>query len=142
VQEILTRGQVAKRSGVATSALRFYEERRLTRSESNASGHRRNPQAVIRRVAFIVFAKKIGLTLEEVRQELAKLPQNGVPESSELGQALRRVDPPHRPAHHGTPAPASGPHELHRLRLPFARPMSARQSLRPRRPPWPWRTIG
>lgn len=80
MREVLTIGEVAKRSGVATSALRFYEERGLIHSERNASGHRRYPRAVIRRVAFIVFAEKVGLTLEEVGAELAKLPQNRVPE--------------------------------------------------------------
>ena len=78
--EALTIGEVAKRSGVATSALRFYEERGLIHSERNAFGHRRYARAVIRRVAFIVFAQRVGLTLEEVGAELAKLPQNRVPE--------------------------------------------------------------
>ncbi len=83
MKEVLTIGEVAKRSGVATSALRFYGERGLIQSERNASGHRRYPRAVIRRVAFIVFAQKVGLTLEEVGAELAKLPQNRVPERSD-----------------------------------------------------------
>src|SRR5712692_7663452 len=83
MKEVLTIGDVAKRSGVTTSALRFYEERGLIHSERNASGHRRYPRAVIRRVAFIVFAQRVGLTLEEVGAELAKLPQNRVPERSD-----------------------------------------------------------
>ena len=69
----LTIGEVAKRSGTATSALRFYEEQGLIHSERNDSGHRRYPRAVIRRVAFIVFAQRIGLSLEEIRTELAYL---------------------------------------------------------------------
>src|SRR3954451_14785404 len=78
--ELLTIGEVAQRSGVATSALRFYEERGLIRSErAPSSGHRRYHRAVIRRVAFILFAQRIGLTLEEVGEELAKLPENRVP---------------------------------------------------------------
>jgi MerR family redox-sensitive transcriptional activator SoxR len=78
--EPLTIGEVADRSGVATSALRFYEERGLIRSErAPSSGHRRYPRSVIRRVAFIVFAQRIGLTLDEVGAELAKLPENRVP---------------------------------------------------------------
>ena len=78
--EALTIGEVAARSGVATSALRFYEERGLIRSERDASsGHRRYARAVIRRVAFIVFAQRIGLTLDEVGEELGKLPENRVP---------------------------------------------------------------
>lgn len=78
--ELLTIGEVAQRSGVATSALRFYEERGLIRSErAVGSGHRRYQRAVIRRVAFILFAQRIGLALDEVGEELAKLPENRVP---------------------------------------------------------------
>lgn len=83
MEQVLTIGEVAKRSGVATSALRFYEERGLIHSERNAARHRRYPRAALRRVAFIVFAQKIGLTLEEIGRELAKLPQNRVPEPTD-----------------------------------------------------------
>jgi MerR family transcriptional regulator, redox-sensitive transcriptional activator SoxR len=83
VAELLTIGDVARRSGVATSALRFYEERGLIRSERASSGHRRYPRPVIRRVAFIVFAQRVGLTLDEIREELAKLPHNRVPRRSD-----------------------------------------------------------
>jgi MerR family transcriptional regulator, redox-sensitive transcriptional activator SoxR len=77
--ELLTIGEVAQRSGVATSALRFYEDRGLIRSERASSGHRRYQRAVVRRVAFILFAQRIGLKLDEVAEELAKLPENRVP---------------------------------------------------------------
>src|SRR5262245_13146204 len=79
----LTIGEVAARSGVATSALRFYEEEGLIHSERTDAGHRRYSRAVIRRVAFVVFAQKIGLSLEEIRTELAKLPRNRVPERAD-----------------------------------------------------------
>ena len=77
--ELMTIGEVARRSGVAASALRYYEDRGLIASERTGAAHRRYPRAVIRRVAFIVFAQKIGLTLEEIGQELAKLPSDRVP---------------------------------------------------------------
>ena len=77
--ESLTIGEVARRSGVAASALRFYEERGLIASERAGSGHRRYPRAVLRRIAFIVFAQRIGLTLDEIGAELAKLPPNSAP---------------------------------------------------------------
>ena len=80
---MLTIGEVAARSGVATSALRFYEDERLIRSVRTDAGHRRYPRAVIRRVAFIVFAQKIGLSLGEIRKELDKLPHNRVPERAD-----------------------------------------------------------
>ena len=77
--ELLTIGEVARRSGVAASALRFYEERGLIRSERAGSGHRRYPRSVLRRVAFVVFAQRIGLTLDEIGTELAKLPPDRAP---------------------------------------------------------------
>ena len=83
MHDVLTIGEAASRSGVATSALRFYEEQGLIHAERNDSGHRRYPRAVIRRVAFIVFAQRIGLSLEEIRAELAKLPSNRVPERAD-----------------------------------------------------------
>jgi MerR family redox-sensitive transcriptional activator SoxR len=75
----MTIGEVARRSGVAASALRFYEERGLIASERVGSGHRRYARAVLRRIAFIVFAQRIGLTLEEIGSELAELPPGHAP---------------------------------------------------------------
>jgi MerR family redox-sensitive transcriptional activator SoxR len=77
--ELLTIGEVARRSGVAASALRFYEQRDLIASERAGSGHRRYPRSVLRRVAFIVFAQRIGLTLDEIGTELGKLPPGRAP---------------------------------------------------------------
>ncbi|HEY0710770.1 MAG TPA: redox-sensitive transcriptional activator SoxR [Polyangia bacterium] len=78
MQCLLTIGEVSRRSGVATSALRFYEERGLIRAERAESGHRRYRRDVLRKVAFIVFAQRVGLCLEEVAAALASLPA-GVP---------------------------------------------------------------
>ncbi len=64
---------------MASSALRFYEERGLIRSERASSGHRRFSRPVIRRVAFIVFAQRVGLSLDEIGRELEKLPADRVP---------------------------------------------------------------
>jgi len=79
VAELLTIGEISRRSGVASSALRFYEQRGLIESERAGSGHRRYPRAVLRRIAFIVFAQRIGLTLDEIGTELAKLPPHVAP---------------------------------------------------------------
>jgi MerR family redox-sensitive transcriptional activator SoxR len=76
---VLTIQEVSRRSGVASSALRFYEERGLISSERARSGHRRYPRSVLRRVAFVVFAQRIGLSLEQIGVELAKLPADRVP---------------------------------------------------------------
>lgn len=81
--DALTIGEVAARSGVATSALRFYEDQGLIASERTDAGHRRYPRTVLRRVAFIVFAQKVGLSLEEIRAELARLPRNRAPDRAD-----------------------------------------------------------
>ena len=80
---MLTISEVSKRSGVASSALRFYEERGLIRSERAGSGHRRYERSVLRRIAFVVFAQKVGLTLDEIGAELAKLPPDRAPTRAE-----------------------------------------------------------
>jgi len=87
---LLTISEVSRRSGVAASALRFYEERGLIKSERAGSGHRRYPRAVLRRIAFIVFAQRIGMTLEEVAAELAKLPEGRVPEGTHWAELSGR----------------------------------------------------
>jgi MerR family redox-sensitive transcriptional activator SoxR len=79
VAELLTIGEVSRRSGVASSALRFYEERELITSERAGSGHRRYPRSVLRRIAFIVFAQRVGLSLDEIGAELEKLPPDRAP---------------------------------------------------------------
>jgi MerR family redox-sensitive transcriptional activator SoxR len=79
MSELLTIGEVARRSGVAASALRFYEDRGLITSQRAGSGHRRYPRPVLRRIAFIVFAQRIGLTLTEIGEELAALPPDRAP---------------------------------------------------------------
>src|SRR4051794_14695439 len=94
--DLLTISEISRRSGVAASALRFYEERGLITSERAGSGHRRYPRAALRRIAFIVFAQRMGLTLEEIGTELAKLPENRVPERSDWakisGTWTKRID--------------------------------------------------
>jgi MerR family redox-sensitive transcriptional activator SoxR len=93
---MLTISEVSRRSGVASSALRFYEERGLITSERAGSGHRRFARAVLRRVAFIVFAQRIGLTLEEIGAELGKLPTDRIPTRRDWSRLsaewLRRID--------------------------------------------------
>ena len=93
---VLTISQVSRRSGVASSALRFYEGRGLIASQRAGSGHRRYPRSVLRRIAFIVFAQRIGLTLEEIGEELAKLPADRIPTRRDWarlsGKWTRRID--------------------------------------------------
>ena len=86
---LLTIGEISERSGVAPSALRFYEERGLVTAERTPSGHRRYPRSVLRRVAFIVFAQRVGLTLDEIRAELDRLPEGRVPTRGDWSRLSR-----------------------------------------------------
>jgi len=86
VDDLLTIGEVARRSGVASSALRYYEERGLISPERTGAGHRRYRRAVIRRVAFIVFAQRIGLSLEEIGELLEQLPADRAPNRRDWGR--------------------------------------------------------
>lgn len=87
--DLLTIGDVAARSGVAASALRYYESMGLIHAERNAGGHRRFHRSVLRRVAFIVFAQRVGLHLDEIRAELASLPGDRVPDRRDWSRLSR-----------------------------------------------------
>jgi MerR family transcriptional regulator, redox-sensitive transcriptional activator SoxR len=86
---LLTIGEVARRSGVAASALRFYDELGLIASERAGSGHRRYSRSVLRRIAFIVFAQRVGLSLEEIGTELARLPPGRAPTRADWSRLSR-----------------------------------------------------
>jgi MerR family transcriptional regulator, redox-sensitive transcriptional activator SoxR len=72
-------GEISARTGVATSALRFYEQQGLIRSERNESGHRRYHADVMRRVSFVRTAQRVGLSLDEIRTALGSLPDGRTP---------------------------------------------------------------
>ncbi len=78
VEHDLSIGAVAERAGVNVSALRFYEDRGLISSRRSEGGQRRYARPVLRRVAFIQVAQRVGLTLEEIGQALATLPDDGL----------------------------------------------------------------
>ena len=80
---VLSIGQVARRSGVAASALRYYEAEGLISSERNAGGQRRYRRDVLRRVAIIKTAQRLGIPLKEIRTALATLPAQRSPDISE-----------------------------------------------------------
>lgn len=96
MESVLTISEISRRSGIASSALRFYEERGLIEAERAGSGHRRYPRSVLRRIAFIVFAQRIGLSLDEIGKELAKLPTDRIPTRRDWsrlsGRWLKRID--------------------------------------------------
>ena len=86
---LLTVGEVAQRSGFATSALRFYEREGLVTASRTAGGQRRYARHVLRRLAFIRAARNIGLSLEEVRNALARLPGGRTPTKADWAQLSR-----------------------------------------------------
>lgn len=71
----VTIGELSYRSGVATSALRYYEQQGLIQAERTPGNQRRYRRATLRRVAFIRSAQRVGLTLEEIAEALATLPE-------------------------------------------------------------------
>ncbi|HEC60444.1 hypothetical protein LCGC14_0581380 [marine sediment metagenome] len=72
----LTVGELAERSGVAKSALRFYETKNLLASIRTTGNQRRYDASMLRRIALIQVAQSVGFTLEEITNELASLPMN------------------------------------------------------------------
>lgn len=89
----LTVGQLAERAGVASSAIRFYESRGLIRSRRTSGNQRRYEQAELRRVAFIRTAQRVGLSLEEIGEALATLPENRVPTKADWTRLSRAWRP-------------------------------------------------
>jgi len=77
--ELLTIGDFAARSGVAPSALRYYERERLIRSTRTGGNQRRYQRTELRRVAFIKVAQQVGVSLDEIREALAALPESRTP---------------------------------------------------------------
>jgi MerR family redox-sensitive transcriptional activator SoxR len=85
----LTIGELAERAGVATSALRYYEDLGLITSERTAGNQRRYQRAMLRRVAFIRSAQRVGLTLDEIAEALATLPAGRTPTKADWSRLSR-----------------------------------------------------
>jgi MerR family redox-sensitive transcriptional activator SoxR len=83
MEPTLSIGEVSDRAGVARSALRFYESRGLIAAERTTGGQRRYRRDVLRRVAFIRAAQRVGLALSEVTEALADLPSGRTPTRSD-----------------------------------------------------------
>jgi MerR family redox-sensitive transcriptional activator SoxR len=86
----LTIGDFAARSGVAPSALRYYEKEGLIRSTRTGGNQRRYDRAELRRVAFIRIAQQVGVSLEEIREALASLPENRTPTKADWARLSAR----------------------------------------------------
>lgn len=85
----LTIGEMSRRSGVAPSALRFYEDVGLISAERTVGNQRRYPRHMLRRVAFIRAAQRVGLSLDEIRAALGSLPHGRTPTKADWQRVSR-----------------------------------------------------
>lgn len=94
--DLIAIGELAARTGVAVSAIRFYEAKGLVEALRTQGGQRRFLRADIRRVSFILIAQQLGLSLEEIAAELARLPAGRTPNAADwtrISTGLRaRID--------------------------------------------------
>ena len=90
--DLLPIGDLARRTGCAVSAIRFYEERGLVSALRTSGNQRRYPRSEIRRLSFILIAQRLGLSLDAIGAELAKLPSGRTPNRADwaaTGERLR-----------------------------------------------------
>jgi MerR family transcriptional regulator, redox-sensitive transcriptional activator SoxR len=90
MNDLLTIGELSTRSGVAASALRFYDRTGLIRSTRTTGNQRRYERAELRRVAFIRIAQQVGISLEEIRAALAELPAERTPTRADWARLSAR----------------------------------------------------
>lgn len=88
--DMLTIGEVAERVGIATSAVRFYEQEGLITSTRTAGNQRRYPRHVLRRLSIINYAKRLGIPLTEVADVFAKLPPDRMPSKRDWTRISQR----------------------------------------------------
>lgn len=86
----LSIGQIAERTGLAVSAIRYYEDQGLVRPDRNAAGQRRYERADIRRLSFVMIAQRLGFSLSEIRAQLAALPEGRTPTKADWSKISRR----------------------------------------------------
>ena len=89
--DLVSIGTLARRTGVAVSAIRYYEERRLLTSLRTAGNQRRFLRSDIRRISFILIAQKLGLGLTQIEAELATLPQGRTPTMTDWQRISRSM---------------------------------------------------
>jgi MerR family redox-sensitive transcriptional activator SoxR len=91
VSSLLSIGDLARRTGLSVSAIRFYEQRGLVSAIRTSGNQRRFLRADIRRLSFALIAQRLGLTLAEVEAELAQLPQGRAPTQADWAGISRRL---------------------------------------------------
>jgi MerR family redox-sensitive transcriptional activator SoxR len=89
--DVITIGQLSTRTGVSVSALRFYEERGLLQTDRSESNQRRFLRSDIRRVSFILIAQRLGLSLDEIEEQLAHLPKGQTPSMFDWRHVSQRM---------------------------------------------------
>jgi MerR family transcriptional regulator, redox-sensitive transcriptional activator SoxR len=89
----LTIGELSERSGLATSAIRYYEDRGLVWSRRTTGNQRRYERPMLRRLAFVRTAQRVGLSLEEIEEALATLPRNRTPTKADWTRLSRSWRP-------------------------------------------------
>ena len=94
--DLLPIGDLARRTGLSVSAIRFYEEKGLIEPHRTAGNQRRFLRSDIRRLSFILIAQKLGLSLSEIEEALAGLPQGRTPNAADWkrisGEVKQRID--------------------------------------------------
>lgn len=88
-RDFLSIGQLAKRTGLAVSAIRYYEEQGLVFSERNTGGQRRFRRADIRRLSFVQIAQQFDFSLKEIAEQLSRLPERRTPTKADWSKISR-----------------------------------------------------
>jgi MerR family redox-sensitive transcriptional activator SoxR len=89
--ELIPIGELASRTGLSISAIRFYEARGLIHPIRNGGGQRRFLRADIRRLSFVMIAQKLGLSIVEIQDELARLPEGRTPTAKDWTAISRKL---------------------------------------------------
>ena len=89
-EDLLPVGEVSRRTGVAVSALHYYEQLGLITSSRTAGNQRRYPRFMIRRISLILVAKRLGIALSDVADVFATLPMDGLPSARDWHRLSRR----------------------------------------------------
>lgn len=89
--DLLTIGELARRTGLSVSAIRYYEERGLVEPIRTGGNQRRFPRSDIRRLSFVLIAQQLGLSLGDIEEELRRLPHGRTPDARDWRRISGRV---------------------------------------------------
>ncbi|WP_341712819.1 redox-sensitive transcriptional activator SoxR [Erythrobacter sp.] len=94
--DLLSIGELAQRTGLSVSAIRYYEDKRLVEPWRTGGNQRRYPRSDIRRLSFILIAQRLGLSLGEIEEAMKRLPQGRTPNAGDWkrisGTIRQRID--------------------------------------------------